>query len=48
VSPERWKQIQNVFAAAQVRQVGERAAFFHDACVGDAELRREIEWMLEH
>ena len=46
MEPERWRQISQVYDAALARDGAERAAFLHDACAGDAELRREVEWLL--
>src|SRR5262245_43104760 len=48
MSPERWQQIQNVFDRAQACGPDERATLLDEACKGDEELRREIEWMLAH
>ena len=43
---ERWRQISQLYDAALARDGGQRAAFLHDACAGDVELRREIERLL--
>ena len=43
MTPERWKQIDELAQAALERGVGERAAFLDEACGGDDELRREVE-----
>src|ERR1051325_11625328 len=48
MTPERWKQIEEVFEAAAERGAGERAAYLDAACAGDAELRAEVESLLEH
>ena len=48
MSPERWLQIEKVYDAAREREPGKRAAFLEQACAGDDELRREVEWMLAH
>ena len=43
MEPQRWKEIDRVFAAALERDPAERAAFLAEACGGDAKLRAEIE-----
>jgi eukaryotic-like serine/threonine-protein kinase len=43
---ERWRQISQVYGAALARDGAERAAFLNDACAGDGELRRDVEWLL--
>ena len=48
MTPERWQQIQNLFDRVRNVQSNERAAFLQQACTGDEELRREVEWMLTH
>jgi predicted RNA-binding Zn-ribbon protein involved in translation (DUF1610 family) len=47
MTPERWKQIEEVFQAALEREADQRAAFLDKACAGDAELREEVESLLE-
>ena len=46
MTPERWRQITEVFHGALERDVRDRAAFLADACAGDEGLRREVEVML--
>ncbi len=46
MTPERWKQIDELFHAARARAPSERAAFLFDACDGDESLRREVESLL--
>jgi hypothetical protein len=46
MKPERWQEIDRVFAEALEREPEERAAFLDDACGGDAELRHEVESLL--
>src|SRR5262245_33272017 len=48
MSPERWRQIQDLFDKARACEPGKRAALLEDVCNGDEELRGEIEWMLAH
>jgi serine/threonine-protein kinase len=44
---DRWRRIDELFEAALEREgVEERAAFLEKACVGDQQLRREVEKML--
>lgn len=47
-TPERWQEIDRIFAAALEREPGERAQFLTEACAGDQELRREVESLLAH
>lgn len=46
MEPQRWKQIDGIFAAALERDAGERSAFLAEACGGDAELRAEVDALL--
>ena len=46
VTPERWRQITEIFHAALARDARERTAFLADACAGDEGMRSEIESML--
>ncbi len=41
-TPERWRQIEQLYHAALERPLEEREAFFDEACAGDDELRREV------
>ena len=43
MTPQRWKQIDELAQAALDRGVAERAAFLDEACAGDDALRREVE-----
>src|SRR6185503_9529920 len=43
MTPERWKQIDELAQAALERGGDERAAFLHEACGSDSALRREVE-----
>ncbi len=47
LSRERWRQIDDLFAAALDKPRGERPAFLAAACGADADLRREVEALLE-
>ena len=46
MTPERWQQITSIFQAALERPAGERAAFVNERCVGDEDLRHEVQEML--
>ncbi len=46
MTPERWRQIEELYYAARERAPGERTAFLSEACHGNDELRREIEALL--
>ena len=43
MTPERWKQIDELAQSALERGADERAAFLDEACAGDGELRHEVE-----
>ncbi len=47
-TPEKWKDIDRIFAAALEREPAERAVFLDEACAGDEELRKEVESLLAH
>jgi hypothetical protein len=47
VTPERWRQITRTFHAALAREGDDRRGFVAEACAGDAELRAEVEALLE-
>ena len=46
MTPERWRQVTEVFHAALAREADERAAFVAAQCADDVALRREVEAML--
>jgi hypothetical protein len=46
MSPERWKQVSQLFHAALARDAGERARFLTGECAGDLELRQIVETLL--
>jgi serine/threonine protein kinase/tetratricopeptide (TPR) repeat protein len=46
VTAERWQQIERVYLAALACDESGRPAMLEHACVGDAELRREVETLL--
>ena len=46
MTPERWRQVEEMLDAALSRGESERAAFLGHACAGDVALRREVELLL--
>jgi serine/threonine protein kinase len=46
IQPDRWRQIDTLFAEVLERPAGEREAFLAAACAGDDELRRAVEDLL--
>ena len=48
MTPERWQKIEQLYHAALTRDQNQRAAFLHEACLGDDALRQEIESLLVH
>src|SRR5215831_16607056 len=46
MTPERLEQIQELYLAARDRDPATRSAFLDESCVGDEELRREVESLL--
>ena len=47
MTPERWQQIEKLYHAALEHKPSQRGAFLDQACARDAELRREVESLLE-
>ena len=43
----RWEQVEKLCQAALELEESRRAAFLEQACAGDAELRREVESLLQ-
>lgn len=48
MKPEQWQQVEQLYHAALDRAPDARAAFLAEACVGDDELRREVEALLRY
>jgi len=48
MEPQRWQEIDGIFAAALERDAAERPAFLDVACGDDAQLRAEVEALLAH
>ena len=46
MKPDRWQQVDELFAAALERDRADRPAYLDQACGDDQELRREVEKML--
>ena len=46
MNPERWKQIDELLSTALDLDAEKRAAFLDKACVGDEELRKQVETLL--
>ena len=47
-TPQRWQEIDRIFAAVLEREPRDREQFLAEACAGDAELRKEVESLLVH
>ncbi len=47
-TPERWQEIDRVFAAALELEPEEREAFLDRACAGDKQLRTQVESLIAH
>lgn len=46
MTPDQWRQVEEIFHAALDRAPGDRAAFLDEACKGDPALRKEAENLL--
>ena len=46
MTPERWRQVTEVFHAARAREASARASYLDQACAGDRALREEVDAML--
>ena len=47
MTPDRWKQISQIYADARTRRPSEREAFLAEACAGDASLQRDVQGLLD-
>ena len=47
MTPERWREVEQVYQSTMDREPRLRAAFLSEACSGDEELRREVDSLLE-
>ena len=48
MTPERWRQIEEIFQTVIERPPDERKSLLTQYCCGDAELRHEVESLLDH
>jgi serine/threonine-protein kinase len=48
MTADQWERVQKLFERALDRSPEERPAFLADACGDDAELRAEVESLLDH
>jgi serine/threonine protein kinase/Tol biopolymer transport system component len=48
MTPDRWKQVEQLYHSALKQEGKQRAAFLKEACAGDDELRREVESLLAY
>ena len=46
MTPERLRQIEELYHSAREREPNERAGFLAEACRGDEELRQEVDQLL--
>jgi len=46
MTPERFEHVQDLYARAVELPEPRRAAFLHEACGGDSDLRRDVESLL--
>jgi hypothetical protein len=47
MTPERWREVEEVYQSTMDREPRLRAAFLSEACGTDAELRREVDSLLK-
>src|SRR5437868_10193265 len=47
MTPERWRQIEEIYQSAMDQEPGSLSAYLAGACIGDDDLRREVESLLE-
>jgi serine/threonine protein kinase len=48
MNAERRRKVEEIYRASLEREPGQRGAFLAEACAGDAELRCEVESLLDH
>ncbi len=48
MTPERWRQVEQIYHSTLEREEGQRASFLKEACAGDEVQRREVESLLAH
>jgi serine/threonine-protein kinase len=47
MTPERWRLLEEIFHGATGLDAAERPAYLDDACAGDADLRQEVEALID-
>ena len=47
MTPDRWKQISQIYEDARTRRASEREAYLKEACAGDASLQLEVQALLD-
>ena len=48
MTPERWRQIEQIYHSTLECEESQRPSFLKEACAGDEELRKEVESLLAH
>ena len=48
MTPERWRQVEDVYEAVMARPAAERVEAMNERCAGDEGLRQEVEALLAH
>ena len=48
MTPERWRQVEQIYHSTLEREESQRASFLKEACAGDEVLRQEVESLLAH
>jgi len=48
MTPERWRQIEQIYDSTLEREESQRSSFLKEACAGDEELRQEVESLLAY
>jgi hypothetical protein len=43
MTPERWRQVEELYHAALILEPSQQSAFLQEACAADEDLRREVE-----
>jgi eukaryotic-like serine/threonine-protein kinase len=46
MTPERWRQVEEIYYAAVEREPAERTGFLEQACKGDSDLRKNVQTLL--
>ena len=46
MTPDRWRQVTEIFHAALARDAAARGEFLRDACQGDPSLRDEVDALI--